>query len=72
MIGFIDEAIIDVGSGNGGSGSVSFRREKYAPFGGPDGGDGGKGGNLIFVVKENLKTLARISQKRQFQCVYKT
>jgi GTP-binding protein len=64
--GFIDETTIEVSSGNGGSGSVSFRREKYAPKGGPDGGDGGKGGNVVFRVKKNLKTLAHLRYKKNF------
>lgn len=67
MIGFADEAIIDVSSGDGGSGAVSFRREKYAPRGGPDGGDGGKGGSVIFEVKANLKTLQRLNQKKVYR-----
>ena len=66
MRGFIDETTIDVSSGNGGSGSVSFRREKYAPKGGPDGGDGGKGGNVVFKVRNNLKTLAHLRFKKNF------
>ena len=44
---FIDETVITVKAGNGGSGCLSFRREKYIPFGGPDGGDGGDGGSVI-------------------------
>ena len=47
---FIDEAFLEVRAGNGGAGSVSFRREKFIPFGGPDGGDGGKGADIIFKV----------------------
>lgn len=54
---FIDEAIIEVKAGDGGNGSASFRREKYIPKGGPDGGDGGKGGDVIFVASNNLSTL---------------
>lgn len=67
MFGFADETFIDVSSGNGGSGSVSFRREKYIPRGGPDGGDGGKGGDIIFVVKNNLKTLSHLKLKRVYR-----
>ena len=50
---FIDEAFLEVRAGNGGGGSVSFRREKFVPFGGPDGGDGGKGADIIFKVNLN-------------------
>ncbi|MFA5569980.1 MAG: GTPase ObgE [Sphaerochaetaceae bacterium] len=67
MFGFSDETYIDVASGNGGNGCVSFHREKFVPKGGPDGGDGGKGGNVVFVVKENLRTLAHLKQIRTFR-----
>lgn len=60
MIGFADEAVIEVSSGKGGNGCISFRREKYVPNGGPSGGDGGDGGDIIFVVKRNLRTLASL------------
>lgn len=54
---FVDEAEIRVEAGNGGNGVVGFRREKYIPFGGPDGGDGGDGGSIYLVADENLNTL---------------
>jgi GTP-binding protein len=62
--GFVDETILDLNSGKGGPGAVSFRREKYVPRGGPDGGDGGKGGNIVFRVKNNLKTLSDLRHKK--------
>lgn len=67
MIGFVDEAVIEVASGSGGPGSVHFRREKFVPKGGPDGGDGGKGGDVVFVLSRHLKTLSHLKMKRSFR-----
>ena len=64
---FIDEAIIDVTAGDGGKGCVSFRREKYVPKGGPDGGDGGDGGSVWVEADENLNTLIDFRHERQFR-----
>ena len=63
---FADRAKIIIKSGKGGDGHVSFRREKYVPNGGPDGGDGGKGGDVIFQVDEGLNTLTDYRHKRKF------
>lgn len=63
---FADSAKIIIKSGNGGHGHVSFRREKYVPNGGPDGGDGGKGGDLIFEVDEGMNTLINFRHKRKY------
>ena len=54
---FIDKVKIYVKAGNGGNGAVAFHREKYVAAGGPDGGDGGKGGNIVLRVNDNLSTL---------------
>jgi len=64
---FIDEAIIEVKAGAGGNGCLSFRREKYVPRGGPDGGDGGRGGNVIAKADEGLSTLMDLKYKRHFR-----
>ncbi len=67
MIQFADEALIEVRSGKGGNGCIAFRREKYVPMGGPAGGDGGKGGDVVFCVKRNLRTLAHMRYKQVFK-----
>jgi len=64
---FVDEATIRVQAGNGGRGMVSFRREKFIPFGGPDGGDGGHGGSIYFVATQGLNTLADFRYQRAFK-----
>ena len=61
---FIDEAYLEIKAGDGGSGASSFRREKYIPFGGPDGGDGGKGGDIFFKVNTNVNTLVDFQNKK--------
>jgi GTP-binding protein len=63
---FIDEAIITVRSGDGGNGCLSFRREKYVPLGGPDGGDGGKGGDVTLVSSQDRRTLYPFRFKHEF------
>jgi GTPase len=64
---FYDEARIFVRSGDGGDGMISFRREKYVPRGGPDGGDGGRGGDVIFVASTHLNSLVRFQRNRHFR-----
>jgi GTP-binding protein len=64
---FVDEARIRVEAGKGGNGCVSFRREKYIPFGGPDGGDGGDGGSVFAVAEENLNTLIDLRFTKRFR-----
>ena len=64
---FIDEAYLEIKAGDGGSGASSFRREKYIPFGGPDGGNGGKGGDIFFVVDKGLNTLSVFRYKKNFK-----
>lgn len=63
---FIDKAKIKIRAGNGGNGAVAFHREKYIASGGPDGGDGGKGGDVVFMVDDNLSTLADFRYKRKY------
>lgn len=63
---FIDTAKIFVKSGDGGHGCISFRREKYVPLGGPDGGDGGRGGDVVFKVDTNITTLLDFKYKKKF------
>ena len=67
MRGFIDETVLVVSSGNGGAGAVSFRREKFVPKGGPDGGDGGRGGDVLFRIKQNVKTLSHLTVKHAWR-----
>ncbi|ULQ60490.1 GTPase ObgE [Brucepastera parasyntrophica] len=67
MIKFADEALITVSSGKGGNGCIAFRREKYIPNGGPSGGDGGRGGDVIFEIRPNLRTLAHLRYKQTFK-----
>ncbi|WP_267224001.1 Obg family GTPase CgtA [Dyella silvae] len=64
---FVDEAIIKVQAGDGGNGCISFRREKFIPFGGPDGGDGGSGGSVWLVADEGLNTLIDFRHQRMFK-----
>lgn len=64
---FVDEAVIDVHAGKGGNGCVSFRREKYIEYGGPDGGDGGAGGSVYVEADSNLNTLVDYRYERQFR-----
>jgi len=64
---FLDQAKIYIKAGDGGSGSASFRREKFIEFGGPDGGDGGKGGSIIFVANKNLNTLIDFRYQQHFK-----
>ena len=62
---FIDVAKIHVKAGDGGNGAVTFHREKYVANGGPDGGDGGKGGDIVFVADKHLTTLADFRYKKK-------
>ena len=63
---FVDTAKITVRSGNGGNGVVSFHREKYVAAGGPDGGDGGRGGNIVVEVNDHMSTLMDFRYKRKY------
>lgn len=64
---FVDIAKIKIKAGDGGNGAVAFHREKYVASGGPDGGDGGRGGNIVFAVDDNLSTLADFRYKRKYK-----
>jgi GTP-binding protein len=64
---FVDEAVIEVLAGKGGNGAASFRREKFIPFGGPDGGDGGRGGHVYMVADRNINTLVDYRYARKHQ-----
>ena len=66
---FVDEALIQVKAGKGGDGGLSFRREKYIAFGGPDGGDGGDGGSVILEADSGLNTLVDFRFKRIFKAI---
>src|SRR4051794_41917904 len=64
---FSDRARIHVQAGRGGDGALSFRREKYVPKGGPDGGDGGRGGDVVLVANPDLRDLSRFRRERLFK-----
>jgi len=64
---FLDQVKIFIKAGDGGSGSPSFRREKFIEFGGPDGGDGGHGGSIIFAADKNLNTLIDFRYQQHFR-----
>ena len=64
---FVDEATVSVQAGNGGPGCVSFRREKFVPRGGPDGGDGGAGGNVVLHASRSTNTLVDFRVKRRYR-----
>lgn len=63
---FVDTAVVQVRAGSGGNGAVSFHREKYVAAGGPDGGDGGRGGNIVFVAQDGANTLSDFRYRRKF------
>ena len=63
---FVDKAVIKIKAGDGGDGAVSFHREKYVAAGGPDGGDGGKGGDIVFAADDSLSTLIDFRYKRKY------
>ena len=67
---FVDRARISIKSGKGGNGCVSFRREPFVPEGGPDGGDGGKGGDIIFIADEGMRTLMDFRYKRKYEAKF--
>jgi len=64
---FVDEAIIDIAAGDGGNGCVSFRHEKYKEFGGPNGGDGGRGGHVYALADASLNTLVDFRYSRRHE-----
>ena len=64
---FVDRVQIEVTAGNGGNGCCSFRRERYVPKGGPDGGDGGDGGSVLVVAQEGVDSLAALAQRRNWR-----
>jgi GTP-binding protein len=66
MTDFLDEATIEVKGGDGGDGAITFRREKFIPFGGPDGGHGGRGGDVILLADKNLNMLNAFRSKRHY------
>ena len=67
MTSFIDEVRITIRAGDGGNGCLSFRREKFIPRGGPDGGDGGRGGSVVFQVCDRCSTLGDFRYKKSIQ-----